>query len=400
MKISQRVSSLSASLTLALTAKAKALKAQGIDIASFGAGEPDFDTPDFIKEIAIEDLRAGKTKYTPAKGGPEIIDAVRQALEKDYGLKYEASEILVSVGGKHSLYNVFQAIVDSGDEVIIPSPFWLTYPEQVRAAEGEPVIVTCGPEQGFKITPEQLEAAITPSTVAVVLNSPSNPTGAVYSKEELLALAEVFKANPEVTIVSDDLYQKLVYAPAEFHSIVSLCPELRDQTIIVNGWSKAYSMTGWRLGWLAGPAPAVKAMSNLQSHSTSNVTSFIQRAAAVALTGDQGFLDKWVAEFDARRNLIVDGLKALPGVTCDPAPLGAFYAFPDISGVYGKTLGGKKITNSMEFAEVALEVAKVSVVPGSAFGEDRCVRMSYATSRETIQKGLDRLNDLLTGKMG
>lgn len=391
MKVSQRCSRLSPSLTLALTAKAKALKGQGVDVVSFGAGEPDFDTPDFIKQVAIEDLNAGRTKYTAAKGGPEILEAVQHALQRDYGLKYEQSELLVSVGGKHSLYNIFMAIVDPGDEVIVPAPYWLSYPDQILAADGKPVFVNCGPEQGFKITPQQLQAAITDKTVAFILNSPSNPTGAVYTREELLSLAEVLKKHPKVTIISDDLYEKLVYAPASFHSIVSLVPELRAQTIIVNGWSKAYAMTGWRLGWLAGPAAAVKAMSSLQSHATSNVTTFCQRAGAVALTSDHAFLGPWIAQFDERRKLMVELLNAIPGFSCKPAPQGAFYAFPDISGVFGRTLGGRQIANSMDFADVALEKANVSVVPGSAFGEDRCVRLSYATSRANIEKGLERL---------
>ncbi len=396
MKISRRVASLQPSLTLALTAKAKALKAEGIDVISFGSGEPDFDTPDFIKEIAIADLSAGKTKYTAAKGGPEILDSIVKALKRDYSLDFTAAQVMVSVGGKHSLYNIFQAALDPGDEVIVPSPFWLSYPEQIRAAEGEPVIVTCGPEQNFKIVPEQLEAAITPKTVAFVFNSPSNPTGTVYTKEEILALAEVLRKHPQVLVISDDLYQKLVYAPAEFHSMATLCPDLLDRFVIVNGWSKAYSMTGWRLGWLAGPEKFVKAMASLQSHATSNVTTFIQRAAAEALSREQDYIVPFVEEFDARRKLIVDGLNALPGVSC-PTPEGAFYAFPDVSGVFGKTIAGKEIGGSIDFADVALEKARVSVVPGAAFGEDRCIRMSYATSRKNIAEGLARLKDLLAG---
>lgn len=391
MKISQRVASLTPSLTLALTAKAKTIP----DVVSFGAGEPDFDTPDFIKDVAIADLKAGKTKYTAAEGGPEVLKAVAATLKRDYNLEYSTKQIIVSVGGKHSLYNVFQALVDRGDEVIIPSPFWLSYPEQVRAAEGIPVIVTCGPQAGFKITPAQLEAAITKKTVAFVFNSPSNPTGAVYSKAEILALAEVLRRHPHVTIVSDDLYQKLVYAPAEFHSIVTLCPDLKDRAIIVNGWSKAYSMTGWRLGWLAAPPKAADAISSLQSHATSNVTTFIQRAAAEALTQPEDFMKPWIAEFDARRRLIVQGLNAIPGISCKPEPLGAFYAFPDVSGTFGKVVAGKKIASSMDFADVALEKAKVAVVPGAAFGEDHCIRLSYATSQAVIKKGLDRLGELL-----
>lgn len=395
MKVSQRLQSLTPSLTLALTAKAKAMRAEGIDVMSFGAGEPDFDTPEFIKQVAIDDIQAGRTKYTAAKGGPEILEAVQHALKADYGLDYEQTELIVSVGGKHSLYNIFQALVDPGDEVIIPSPFWLSYPEQVKAAEGNPVIVRCGPEQSFKITPQQLEAAISPKTAAFVFNSPSNPTGQVYSKAEIEALAVVLRKHPHVAIVSDDLYMKLVYAPAQFHSIVAVAPDLRDRTIIVNGWSKAYAMTGWRLGWLAGPKDVVKAMSSLQSHSTSNVTTFTQRAGAAALKSDHAFLAGWVEKFDERRKFIVEGLNALPGVTCEPAPQGAFYAFPDISAHFGKSHKGRKIANSLDFAEAALEAARVSIVPGSAFGEDRCARLSYATDRATIEKGLQRLGTFI-----
>ncbi len=395
MKIASRVAKMTPSITLALTAKAKALKAQGIPVLSFGAGEPDFDTPDFIKQAAIEDLQAGKTKYTDAKGGPDIIESVRGTFTRDYGLDYTAAQILVSVGGKHSLYNIFQTIVEQGDEVLIPAPYWVSYPDQVIAAEGTPVYVECGPAQGFKITPEQLARAITPRTVAFVLNSPSNPTGAVYTKDELLALAEVLRRHPHVTIVSDDLYQRLVYAPAEFHSIAVLAPDLIDRTIIVNGWSKAYSMTGWRLGWLAGPKGVVEAMSNLQSHSTSNVTTFCQRAGKIALESDHKFLEAWVADFNERRTMMIDGLRAIPGVTIDPPPLGAFYAFPDISSLYGKTIGDKAIKGSLDFADVALEKAQVAVVPGIGFGEDRCVRLSYATDRRTIEKGLAALKHLV-----
>jgi aspartate aminotransferase len=377
--------------------RAKQMQAAGEDVVSFGAGEPDFDTPDFIKDIAIADLKKGRTKYTDARGGAELLDAVRVALKRDYNLEYATSDILVSVGGKHSLYNIFQTIVEKGDEVIIPSPYWVSYPDQVISAEGTPVIVKGGPEQGLKITPAQLDAAITPRTVAFVFNSPSNPTGAVYSKEEIAALAEVLRRHPHVNIISDDLYQRLVYAPAEFHSILAIAPDLKDRTVIVNGWSKAYSMTGWRLGWLAGPTALVKAMSNLQSHSTSNVTTFCQNAAREAILSDHAFLGPWMAEFDARRRLMVDGLNAIPGISCKPAPMGAFYAFPDVSRVFGRTIGGKEITGSTAFAEAALEDAKVSVIPGIGFGEDRCVRLSYATSRETIAKGLAQLGEWLKG---
>ncbi len=395
MKISQKAAALSPSLTLALTARAKAMKADGIDVVSFGAGEPDFDTPEFIKEAAIEDLHKGLTKYTAARGTPDLLAAVCETLKRDYAMEYEPSQIVVSAGGKHSLFNIFYVLVDDGDEVVIPAPYWLSYPEQVKAAGGECKFVDCGPDQGFKITPEQLRSAITPRTVAFVLNSPSNPTGAVYTKDELLALGAVLKEFPKVTIISDDLYYKLVYAPAEFHSLPALMPELRDRTIIVNGLSKAYSMTGWRIGWSAGPKAVMTAISNLQSHSTSNITSFVQRAASIALRSDHAFLTGWRETYDRRRNLLVDGLNALPGVTCAPPPLGAFYAFPDVSGTYGRNIQGIEVTDSMTFAQAALEKALVSVVPGVAFGEDRCVRLSYATSEEAISKGLGRLAELL-----
>lgn len=396
IKISKNAGALSPSLTLALTAKAKAMKAEGIDVIGFGAGEPDFDTPDFVKQAAIEDLRNGVTKYTPVKGTPGLLQAIAETLDRDYGLSYDpATEIIVSCGGKHTLFNIMFAIVDPGDEVIIPAPYWLTYPQQVRAFGGNPVIVDCPVEQGFKLRPEQLSAAINGKTKALLLNSPSNPTGAVYTKEELLALGEVLKDHPDVVIISDDLYMKLVYEPAEFHCLLTLMPELRDRFIIVNGLSKAYSMTGWRLGWMAAPAPLVKAAASLQGQSTSNPTSFTQRGAAMALTSDHAFLTEWKAQFESRRNLIVEKLNALPGVSCDPAPHGAFYAFPDVSGTYGKSYQGREVTDSMSFTEALLETANVSVVPGVAFGADNCVRLSYATSEQQIETGLQRIADFL-----
>ncbi len=395
MKIAKRAAVLSPSLTLALTAKAKAMKAEGKDVVSFGAGEPDFDTPDFVKDVAIEDIKNGVTKYTPVRGTPDLLGAIAEILKKDYGLEYTPQEIIVSLGGKHSLFNLMYALVDDGDEVIIPSPYWLTYPEQVKACGGKPVVVDCPPEAGFKITPEQLRSAITERTVAFVLNSPGNPTGAVYTAEELKALGAVLEEHPNVAIVSDDLYQKLVYPPTTFASLPALVPSLKARTIVVNGLSKAYSMTGWRLGWMAGPKEVISVVNNLQGQSTSNPVSFTQRAAAVALRSDHSFLGPWLEQFAKRRQTIVDGLKALPGVTCDPAPQGAFYAFPDVSALYGKSYEGKKIDGSMAFAEILLEKANVSVVPGIAFGEDRCVRLSYATSEDVIKKGLERIGEFL-----
>lgn len=396
MKIAKRAAVISPSLTLALTAKAKEMKAQGIDVVSFGAGEPDFDTPDFIKNAAIEDIQKGVTKYTAERGGPEIINAVVKTLKRDYNLEYDASQIVVSVGGKHSLYNVIFVLVDDGDEVIIPSPYWLTYPEQVKSCGGVPVFVDCPPAQNFRMTAAQLEKAITPRTVAVVINSPSNPTGAVYTKEELLAIAEVLKKNPHVALISDDLYQKLVYPPAQFHSIPAMVPELKDRTIIVNGLSKAYSMTGWRLGWAAGPKDIMKAAANLQGQSTSNVVSFTQRAGATALLSDHKFLEPWLEIFRGRRDILVDGLNKIPGIKC-ALPEGAFYVFPDVSALYGRTIRGREIKGSLDLANALLDTANVSVVPGVAFGEDRCIRLSYATSEKVIVEGIKRIREFVTG---
>jgi aspartate aminotransferase len=395
MKISAYASCLSPSLTLAMAAKAKAMQADGIQVVNLGVGEPDFDTPDFIKAVAIEDLHKGVTKYTASRGTPDLLKAISEALQRDYGLEYSPGEIIVSNGGKHSLYNAFRAMCDPGDEVIIPAPYWLSYPEQVRSCGAVPVILRCPPENDLKLTPAQLRAAITPRTVAAVINSPSNPSGVVYSREELLALGEVLLEFPHVTLISDDLYQRLVYAPAAFHSIPAMLPELRPRTLIVNGWSKAYSMTGWRMGWAAGPADLINAMDSLQSHSTSNPVAFCQRAAAVALRSDHRFLGPWLEEFDARRRYVVGALRAMPDVRLNPEPLGAFYAFPDVSAHYGRTLGGRVVKDSMSFCEALLEVGHVAAVPGAVFGEDRCIRMSYATSMKALEQAMERLGELL-----
>ncbi len=392
MKVSKKAAGIAPSLTLALTAKAKEMKASGIDVVGFGAGEPDFDTPEFIKERTVADLKGGMTKYTPVRGTPVLIDAVREALRRDYGLDYEAAQILISIGGKHSLFNLFFCLLDEGDEVIVPAPYWLSYPEQIRACGGVVKVVDCGPAQGFKMTPVQLAEAITPQTVAVVLNSPGNPTGAVYTRDELLGLAEVFREHPKVAIISDDLYMKLVYEPAEFASLPALAPDLLDRTIIVNGLSKGYSMTGWRLGWMAAPKELAAAASALQGQSTSNPVSFIQGGAAEALLSDHAFLGPWRDEFRKRRDTIVRELNAIPGVQCTE-PDGAFYVFPNVSGLYGREVNGFRIEDSMSLANALLEGANVSLVPGVAFGEDRCVRLSYATSLEAIEKGLTRITE-------
>lgn len=389
MKIAKRIKNITESVTLALTAKAKELKAQGKDIVGFGAGEPDFDTPDFIKQIAIDDIKKGFTKYTPSSGIPELRKAVCAKLKKDNNLDYTPKQVLISCGAKHSIYNAVLAVVDDGDEVIIPSPFWLTYPEQVKAAGGKSVFINASAKTNYKITPKQLEDAITDKTAAIIFNSPSNPTGAVYSPDEIRALAAILEKT-DIAIISDEIYEKLLYDGETHLSIASISPKLKSQTIVINGLSKTYSMTGWRLGYAAGPADVIEAMSNLQSHSTSNPVSFTQNAGVAALTGDQSCVDMMLKAFDERRKYMVDKLNSIPGIFC-PIPKGAFYAFADISGVLGKERDGMPVNNSVQFAEWLLEKHGVSVVPGEPFGDDNGVRLSYAMSLEAIKKGLDKI---------
>ncbi|MEN6625335.1 MAG: pyridoxal phosphate-dependent aminotransferase [Candidatus Sumerlaeia bacterium] len=390
MKIARRIQNVQESLTLALTAKAKAMREEGIDVIGFGAGEPDFDTPEPIKQRAIAELNAGNTKYTPASGTPALKKSIVEKFKRDQGLEYTPAQVIVSCGAKHSLYNIFMALVDDGDEVIIPAPYWLSYPEMVTMAGGRSVFVEATVEQNFKITPEQLEAAITPRTVAFLMNSPSNPTGMIYSREELEGLARVLERHPNVAIISDEIYEKLVYDGAMHTSIAQLSPELKERTLVVNGMSKAYSMTGWRLGYVAGPLDIIKAIGRLQSHSTSNPVTFCQPAAITALDTCEGEIARMVKAFDERRREMVKRLNAMNGVRC-PEPRGAFYAFPDVSDTYGR-MG---VSGSIQFAEKLLAEARVSVVPGAPFGEDRCIRLSYATSMDNIVKGLDRLAKFL-----
>lgn len=378
-------------MTLALTAKAKQMKKSGIDVVGFGAGEPDFDTPDHIKAIAIEDIQKGVTKYTPESGTPELKEAICKKFKRDNGLEYAPDQIIVSPGAKYSLYIAIFALCDQGDEVIIPSPYWLTYPEQVKAAGGVPVFIKTGIESEFKITPDQLKKAITPRTSIFILNSPSNPTGALYSKEELEKIADVI-LDSNVTVISDEIYESLVYDEEKFVSFPSIHPGLKEKTIIVNGVSKTYSMTGWRIGYAAGPKEVIGAMSRLQSHSTSNPTSFTQRASAVAIMGDQSCVEKMRLAFDERRKYMVKRLNAMPGIRC-ATPKGAFYAFPNVRSCYGKKLAGKLIQGSMDLSNVFLEDFKVGVVPGLPFGDDECIRLSYALSMEDIKKGLDRIEE-------
>jgi aspartate aminotransferase len=379
-RISQRAASLSPSLTLAIDAKAKALKAEGQDVVGFGAGEPDFDTPQHIKDAAAKALAAGFTKYTPSSGIPELRQAVADKFQRDNGLTYKPSQVIVSCGGKHSCYNTILATCQEGDEVLIPAPYWLSYPEMVKLAGAKPVILQTSDKTEFKVTPDQLRAAITPKTRLLVFNSPSNPTGSVYTPDEVQAIGDVC-VEKGVLIMSDEIYEHLLYDGAVHKSVASFSPAHQAHTIIVHGLAKAWSMTGWRLGFLAAPEPIAKAIDAVQSHSTSNPTSFAQKGGVAALTGPQDHLKTWLTEFDKRRTYAWKRLSRMPGVSCVNSK-GAFYLFPNISGT------GLKST---EFCAKLLDQEKVAAVPGIAFGADDYIRLSYATSMANIEKGLDRL---------
>ena len=380
--ISSRAASLAPSLTLAISAKAKELRAAGEDVIGFGAGEPDFDTPQHIKDAAAQALADGFTKYTPSSGIPELRQAVADKFQKDYGVEYEPSQVIVNCGGKHSCFNVIYATCEAGDEVIIPAPYWLSYPEMAKLAGAKPVIIETSDATEFKVTPDQLREAITPNTKLFILNSPSNPTGSVYSADEIKELGDVC-VEKGVLIMSDDIYEKLVYDGAQFTSVTGFSEEHLAHTIIVHGLAKAYSMTGWRIGFLAAPKPIAKAINALQSHSTSNATSFAQKGALAALTGPQTHLDQWLTEFNNRRSYAAERLNNMGGVSCVNSR-GAFYLFPNIEDT------GLK---SAEFCERLLEQSKVAAVPGIAFGADSNFRISYATSMENIQNGMDRLEE-------
>ena len=379
-KISKRAASLSPSLTLAIDSKAKQMKAAGEDVVGFGAGEPDFDTPQHIKDAAAQALAAGFTKYTPSSGIPELRQAIVDKFQRENGLTYKPGQIIVNCGGKHSCFNVIMATCEAGDEVLIPAPYWLSYPEMVKMASANPVILPTSDKTEFKVTPAQLRAAITPRTRLFILNSPSNPTGSVYSPDEIKSLGDIC-VEKGVLIMSDEIYEHLTYDGAVVKSVASFSQAHYDHTIIVHGLAKAWSMTGWRLGFLAAPEPIAKAIDAIQSHSTSNPTSFAQKGGVAALNGPQDHLPKWLAEFDKRRNFAWNKLTAIPGVSCVNAK-GAFYLFPNISGT------GLKST---EFCAKLLEQEKVAAVPGIAFGADDYIRLSYATSMANIEKGLARL---------
>ncbi len=397
MKLSQRVQKIKPSPTLAIDAKAKALKAQGVDVIGFGAGEPDFDTPDHIKNAAIKAIQSGFTKYTAVGGIDELKDALIDKLKKDNSLTYTRDEILVSAGGKHSLYNVAQALYEAGDEVIIPAPYWVSYPDQVILNDAKPVIVETSDKNGFKILPEQLEKAITPKTKAFILNSPSNPTGSAYTPEELRKLADVLVKN-NIICVSDEIYEKLVYDGFKQVSIASLGEDIKKLTLIVNGASKVFSMTGWRMGFAAGPKEVIAAMSKIQGQVTSNISSITQKACVEAYRANQDFLLGWVEEFKKRRNYIVERFNKIPGISC-LKPEGAFYVFPNVSQLFGKkTPKGLTLKTSADFANYLLEEFKVAVVSGEGFGTEGFMRLSYATSMDNIKKGLDRIEEAV-GKL-
>lgn len=385
MELAKRVSTLTPSSTLAITAKAKELKEQGHDVIGLGAGEPDFNTPQYIIDAAVRSMEEGHTKYTPSGGLPKLKEAIIEKFKQDQGLTYTAKEIFVGTGAKHVLYTLFQALLNEGDEVIIPSPYWVSYPEQVKLAGGEPVFVEGKESNDFKLTPAQLEPVLTDRTKAIIINSPSNPTGSLYTQEELAALGEVcLKHN--VLIISDEIYEKLVYDGAKHTSVAEISPQLKENTVVINGVSKSHSMTGWRIGYAAGPEALIQAMTNLASHSTSNPTTSAQYGAIAAYTEDDGSVEKMRVAFEERLHTIYDKLVAIPGVSC-VKPKGAFYLFPNVEEAAALT--GHETVD--DFVKVLLEEEKVALVPGSGFGAPDNVRLSYATSLELLEAAIDRI---------
>ena len=391
IKLSQRVQRIKPSPTLAVTARAASLRAAGQDIIGLGAGEPDFDTPEHIKQAARDAINAGKTKYTAVDGTVELKNAIINKLKRDNGLDYQADQVLVSCGGKQSFFNLAQALLDDGDEVIIPAPYWVSYPDMSLLAGGVPVIVHAGQDQAFKITPAQLEAAITEKTKLVVINSPSNPSGKAYTNAELAALGAVLVKYPNILVATDDMYEHILWCDEPFSNIVMACPELYDQTIVLNGVSKAYSMTGWRIGYAAGPADLIKAMKKIQSQSTSNPTSISQYAAQAALEGDQSCISEMLVAFKERHDYVVEKLNQIDGVSCISSD-GTFYCFPDFNAILNRM---DDIANDVDLAEYILEKSGVALVPGSAFGLDGHMRISIATSMENLVNAIDRIAKLL-----
>lgn len=391
IKLSQRVQSIKPSPTLAITARAAALRAEGKDIIGLGAGEPDFDTPDHIKQAAVEALNKGQTKYTAVDGTAELKNAIIKKFSRDNGLNYEANQILVSCGGKQSFFNLAQALLESGDEVIIPAPYWVSYPDMVLLADAKPVIIIGDRDQRYKITPQQLEDAITDKTRLFVINSPSNPTGMTYTKAELEALGEVLRKYPDILIATDDMYEHIYWADEPFYNIVMACPDLYNRTVVMNGVSKAYSMTGWRIGYAGGPAQLIGAMKKIQSQSTSNPTSISQAASVEALNGDQGCVQTMLIEFKKRHDYVVEELNKMQGITALETD-GTFYVFPDITGVLSNK---PELNDDMDFAEALLVEKGVAVVPGTAFGLKNHIRLSIATSETNLKNALQRIAEFI-----
>ena len=394
VSLSRRVQRVKPSPTLAVTARAARLKAEGKDVIGLGAGEPDFDTPPHIAQTGVEAIKSGFTRYTNVEGINELKDAIIAKFERDNGLRYERSQVLVSTGAKQTIYNLCMALLDPGDEAIIPAPYWVSYPDMVLLADGLPVMPYAGPAQGYKITPRQLAAAITPKTRLVLLNSPCNPTGAAYTRAELRALGDVLANHPRIVIGTDDMYEKIYWGPEPFCSLLTAAPELYNRTVTINGVSKAYAMTGWRIGYCSGPKEIVTAMATIQGQSTSNASSIAQKAATVALAGDQACVARMNEAFKARHDFIVQGLNSLPGVSCLPGA-GTFYAFADVS----KAMAALGCREDGEFAELLLNEGGVAVVPGSGFGAPGHVRLSFACSMQTLEKAIDRMRRVIEGRL-
>ncbi|SHH84758.1 aspartate aminotransferase [Caloranaerobacter azorensis DSM 13643] len=392
-KLSEKALSISPSVTLEITAKAKEMKQRGIEVISFGAGEPDFDTPKNIQEAGIKTIKEGNTRYTASAGVLELREAICQKLKKDNNIEYTLQNIIVSNGAKHSIFNALTAILNQGDEVIIPVPYWVSYPEMVKLAGGKPIFLETKEEEGFKYNVEELKKSITDKTKAIIINSPSNPTGAVYDREELEQIAKIAIDN-NIFIISDEIYEKLIYDGKKHISIASLNKEIKDLTIVINGMSKAYAMTGWRIGFAAAHAEIIKAMTNIQSHTTSNPCTISQYASLEGLKGEQKDIEYMRNKFEERRNYMVDRINAINGLTCRK-PSGAFYVMANIVQIKGKEIKGKKINSSLDFANLLLNDINVAVVPGIAFGADDYIRLSYATSMENIMEGLNRIEALL-----
>ena len=393
MKLAARTTRVVPSATLNVSATAKSMAAQGVDVVNFSAGEPAADTPEVVKAAAKAAIEDGFTKYTPASGIDELKQAIVEKFSRDQGVHYETSQILVSCGAKHTLYNVAQALLDPGDEVIIPAPYWVSYPDIVRLADGHPVILKTRESDGYALDPKQLEAKVTPRTKALVLNSPSNPTGALYTRETLEAVADVAKRHGFL-VISDEIYEQLVYGETPFTSIVSAAPEIADQTLVVNGVSKAFSMTGWRIGYAGGPKALIAAMSVIQSQSTSNPTSISQKAAVAALRDGTPFFKELLTDLTPKRRLMVDTLNAMPGITCS-TPAGAFYAFPNVSGILGKQHANGTITTSADLATYLLREAHVACVPGDPFGSPHHLRLTYTPTLDAIERGLKRVEQAI-----